>query len=285
MEILIALQRFRFVWLNLLFVAYLWWLQPVVIQHLADSTPGAPDWALGSLLLGIHGLEVIGLLLKRPVGAFYARHYPDTSPVGSWRDNMKVVLLVFTPIFHLSLAAMLALVAFERLQMGIGTGSGAALQCLAVVLFFAVLTKEAVFATLLLGTALAGSAREQAMAPSDAPPWAQRLNKWLNPPLLPSITATDMLKDMAGDLLLLAFTALAYTATWETIAGASHDPGDGDIFAYIGLSIFFLMIYFTNRAVYLMQALSVRQNRMAGLLSWASFLVTWLTALWALSKP
>jgi hypothetical protein len=63
------LLRFRFFWLNLLFVGYLWLLQPAVLQRLFASSQGSrPDWLMGGILLGIQVIEVVGLLLKRPVG-------------------------------------------------------------------------------------------------------------------------------------------------------------------------------------------------------------------------
>ena len=81
-----SLLRYRFIGLNLLFVAYLWLLQPIVLHRLVASTKSTqPDWLMGGLLLGIQAAEFFGLLLKRPLTTFFARLYPSHGgKVGSW---------------------------------------------------------------------------------------------------------------------------------------------------------------------------------------------------------
>jgi hypothetical protein len=285
MHLIFALQRSRFIWLNLLFAGYLWLLQPAVLQRLDASTQGNdPDWLMGGLLLGIQVIEMAGLLLKRPVGAFYARRDPDSNAPGKW-DTLKVALFVFIPIFHLSLAAFLAMIALGLLKMGGGSETAAILQCLSVLVVFAIITKEAFFVALALGIGLAGSAFDH-NTPTRAPaPWVERANRWLAPPEITQITQKDALKDMAGDLLLLAFSALAYTTLWEFgTADALRAQGSERLWEYLGLSILFFMVYFTTRSVYLMQELSLQQSRAARVFTGVSFLVVWLSALWAIPR-
>ena len=280
------LQRFRFIWLNLLFVIYLWTLQPAVLQRLNASTRGEhPDWVMGGLLLGVQIFEMVGLLFKRPVSAFYAWRYPDSKAPGGYRDNLKVVLFVFTPIFHLCLAAALTGVALGLLGSGLSDKAAAPWQCFSVLLFFAVITKEAFFVALLLGIGWAGSALDRTPT-QPGPLWIEHLNRWLYPPELAQITLQDAAKDIAGDLMLLAFAALAYTATWDLILADSLRRAYGAdlLWAYLGVSIFFFMIYFANRSIYLMQELSIQQSRSARIFSWVSLLVVWLSALWSISK-
>jgi hypothetical protein len=286
MHLIFALQRSRFIWLNLLFTVYLWLLQPAVLQRLGASTQGNdPDWLMGGLLLGIQVIEMAGLLLKRPVGAFYARRYPDSNAPGGWWENAKVALFVFIPIFHLSLAAFLAMIALGLLKMGGGNETAAILQCLSVLLVFAIITKEAFFVTLLLGIGLAGSALDHNIPTGAYAPWVERANRWLAPPEITQITQKDALKDMAGDLLLLAFSALAYTALWEFItADALRAQGSGRLWEYLGVSILFFMVYFTTRSVYLMQELSIQQSRAARVFTGVSFLAIWLAVLWAIPR-
>jgi hypothetical protein len=108
------------------------------------------------------------------------------------------------------------------------------------------------------------------------------LNRWLAPPEITQITLKEAVKDIAGDLLLLIFSSLAYTATWDLITAGSplRRQGSARLAEYLGASFFFFMVYFTTRSVYLMQELSIRQSRAARFFSWLSFLAVWLTALW-----
>jgi hypothetical protein len=169
--------------------------------------------------------------------------------------------------------------------MGGGNETAAILQCLSVLLVFAIITKEAFFVALVLGIGLAGSALDH-NTPTRAPaPWVERANRWLAPPEITQITQKDALKDIAGDLMLLAFSALAYTTLWEfTTADALRAQGSERLWEYLGLSILFFMVYFTTRSVYLMQELSIQQSRAAIVLTGVSFLVVWLSALWAIPR-
>lgn len=282
MSLIRALQRSRFVWLNLLFASYLGWLQPVVIERLtAAEQRSDPDWVIGGLLLGIQAIEILGLLFKRPASAYFTRQNPDTSPPGSGRESLKIVLFVFTPVFHILLAAVLTGIALDLLQIGIHEGTSLLLQCLSLLVFFAVLTKEAFFAVLMLsmGFAVPVSGTKPA---SSGPAWVQRLNRWLEPPTNDHLSLVDLWKDLAGDLMLLAFTALAYTTTWDFIilsGSPLRSQGSERIFEYLGISLFFLVIYLGNRSVYLMEDLGRQQSRLARLANGGSFLVVWLSAL------
>ncbi len=283
MNLFNILLRFRFIWLNLLFVGYLWLLQPVALQRLSSSAhDSSPDWLMGGILLGIQAIEMIGLLLKRPVSAYYARRYPDSSQPGGCMESVKVSLFVFAPIFHMCAAALLTIVVLDLLKMTERYESAVLWQCLPVPLFFVVLTKEAFYTVLLLGMGSTGLAPRQAR-PQSKPQWVERLDRWLASPVVDQITLKDAVKDITGDLLLLIFTTLAYTALWELLtAGALSRQGSERLAEYLGVSILFVVVYFTTRSVYLMQELSIQQSRAARILSWVSFLVTWLVALWSI---
>ncbi|MCG2785669.1 MAG: hypothetical protein L6461_11235 [Anaerolineae bacterium] len=284
MNLLFTLQRYRFIWLNLLFAGYLWWIQPAVLQRLiASEQRQSPDWVMGSILLGIQVIEIVGMLFKRPVSAFYARRYPDSNPPGSWQENVKVILFIFTPIFHIGLASVLTIVALGLLKMGVREETATVLQCLSLLLFFAVLMKEAFFVTLMLGIGVAGSTYENAPTSSHTI-WVDRLNRWLSPPVAAQLTHRDILKDITGDLLLLIFTALAYTSAWDSIVASSplHAQGIDRLFEILGVSLFFFMVYFANRSIYLMQELSIQQSQTTKTFAWISLLAIWLSALWPL---
>ena len=279
MRLLSVLLRFRFVWLNLLFAAYLGWLQPVLLQRMvtAEQTH-RPDWLLGALLLGIQLFELAGLLLKRPASAFFARQNPDISQPNGCRENVKVAALVLVPVLHLGAAAMLTLIAFD-LWGWVGRAAATPGDWLLLPLFFVVLIKEAFFVVLMIGTGVGAAA----LAPAEAR-FGARLNRWLSPPAGTRLTLKEILMDLAGDLLLLAFTALTYTTAWEFITAESplRHQGMERLGEYLGVSLLFFMVYFTTRSVYLMQEISIRQSRAARIFAWVSFGLVWAAALWGL---
>ena len=283
MRLLSVLLRFRFVWLNLLFAAYLGWLQPVLLQRMvtAEQTH-RPDWLLGALLLGSQLFELAGLLLKRPASAFFARQNPDISQPNGCRENAKVAALVLVPVLHLGAAAMLTLIAFD-LWGWVGPNAAAPGAWLVLPLFFVMLTKEAFFVVLMIGIGAAGSQHESALAPAGVR-FGARLNRWLSPPAGTRLTLKEILMDLAGDLLLLVFAALTYTAAWEFVTAGSplRHQGVERLGEYLGVSLMFFMVYFTTRSVYLMQEISIRQSRAARIFGWVSFGLVWAAALWGL---
>lgn len=277
------LYRFRFLWLNLLFAGYLWVIQPIVFQRMEASAQGSsPDWLMGGILLGIQAFEMIGLLLKRPACAFHAQRYPG-SPLPDVRgEGAKVSMFVFAPIFHICVSALLTMVALDLLKMTARHEAATLCQWLTVLVFIVVLAKEAFYAALLIGIGLPGLSPGKVPAYSK-PQWVERLNRWLSPPLIDQITLKDALKDIIGDVLLLIFAALAYTASWELLtAGALHRQGAERLSEYLGVSILFVTVFFATRSVYLMKDLSTSKSRAGKIVSWVSFLVTWLAALWSI---
>jgi hypothetical protein len=283
MMIISVLQRSRFAWLNLLFAGYLLFLQPAVLERLSASTQSErPDWLMAGVLLGLQVVEIVGLLLKRRLSAYYAQRYPNPGDKGGWRDNFNVVLYVFTPVFHIGFSAFLTIVAFGLLGIGLNDKTAMSLQYLQVLLFFVVLTKEAFFSVLLLSIGSAPVPPDK----SSQPQWITRLNRWLSPPATTQLSLKDAIMDILGDLLLLVFSTLSYTASWDFVIASSplQNPGSVLPSEYLGLSILFFMVYFTTRAIYLMQEISIRQSQAARIFSWTSFVAVWLTALWSIPK-
>lgn len=281
LRIITVLQRFRAVWLNLLFAAYLVFLEPPVYERLSAAIErGWPDLFMGSLLIFIQLLEVAGMLMKRPVSAYFARVYPPNPAAGSGRENGRVILTIFALIFHLAGSAFLTLVALDVMSAGNGMGdTGGAWGLL---LFFVVLVKEAFVVSMLLG--MGGGAamyKEPGQKPKN---WVERLSSWLVAKQLDTIRLKDALLDLGGDLLLLVFSTLAFTALWGVVSGSSplHGQGLERLPEYLGISFLFLGAYFTTRSVYLMEGLSVMQSRLIRIVGWASFFLVWLGALWAL---
>ncbi len=280
MHILLTLLRYRFIWLNLLLAVYLWVLQPPVFQRLSTAVErGRPDVFMGVVLLCIQVVELAGLLLKRPMSAYFARIYPDNDAAAARRENSKVFSIIFVPIFHLIGAVFLTIIALDVMCSGNGMGSGTA-SWLFVLIFFVVIIKEAFVVTMLIGVGTGASVEKgNGREPTDI---FERLSQWLSAKRIDAIGFKDALKDLVGDLLLLVFSALAYTALWDVFSASSplRHHGIERLWEYLGISIFFLAAYFTTRSVYLMEELSMQQSQKARIFSWISFLLVWLSSLW-----
>jgi hypothetical protein len=264
------LFKARPVLLNLLFIAYLWLLQPGLVARLNASQDGRGDWAMGGLLLVIPLLEIAGILLKRPVRAYFSRHYPRQD--GS---NFLIAAYILTAIFHLSLGAFLLIVAFQ-VGGGMPTGSlPGSLQCLMLVLLFVTIAKEG----LVIATSYpveskpfgAGAFPESRSALNDA------LMRFLTVRAPEQITLKIFLVDLLGDLLLLAFSAVVYTALWEFgTQGSQVSPGQAGFADYLGLTFYFLLVFLPLRMVSLMDEMASRAQR---ILSAASLAAVWLAAM------
>lgn len=267
------LFKARPVLLNLLFIAYLWLLQPGLVARLNASQDGRGDWAMGGLLLVIPLLEIAGILLKRPVRAYFSRHYPRQD--GS---NFLIAAYILTAIFHLSLGAFLLIVAFQ-VGGGMPTGSlPGSLQCLMLVLLFVTIAKEG----LVIATSYpveskpfgAGAFPESRSALNDA------LMRFLTVRAPEQITLKIFLVDLLGDLLLLAFSAVVYTALWEFgTQGSQVSPGQAGFADYLGLTFYFLLVFLPLRMVSLMDEMAIQASRAQRILSAASLAAVWLVAM------
>lgn len=98
LAISILLFRARPVLLNGLFIAYLIWGQPQLMERLNASQDGRGDWQLGGLLLIVPLVEIIGIRLKRPVSAYFAWRYPRQGT-----SVYLVVVYIHTAVFRLAL--------------------------------------------------------------------------------------------------------------------------------------------------------------------------------------
>jgi hypothetical protein len=269
------LLRYRFIVLNLLFMVYLWIIQPVVLARINTSaTRYQPDWWMGGLLLGIQLLEIVGFLFKEPVSRYLADHKSDPVVPDGWISNTQTILLIFTPILHLGFSSFLTLIAWSLLFPS--NGEGTSMNFLLVVVIFLVITKEAVFIVLLLSTGTGGVLPLPLDRDSVHPILA-----WLALKNIQIITLPDTFREIAGDFLLLIFSALSYTALWEYLISSSpiHSRGGDLFYAYLGASILFVLVYVSTRSVYLMQEISALRNRIGLSLSAVSFLAVWISAL------
>ena len=268
------LFKARPVALNLLFIGYLWFLHPGFMERINASQDGRGDWTLGWLLLAAPLLEIAGIWLKRPVSVYFARHYPSKG-----ESTSLMVAFLFSAIFRLAMGVFVMLVAF---QVGFGGPTGdmpAGLQCLMVLMVFAAIFKET-FVIL-----LAYPTEDKAYRDLAFPPQHEQFKRVLmrifsaHPP--DEITLWVFLRDLLGDLLLLAFSAVVYTALWDFVTqGAQIDAGFDGFLDYLGLTFFFLLTYLPLRMVSLMNEMAIQTSKAQRVISMASLVAVWLTAMW-----
>lgn len=281
MKIVSQYFRYRFLLLNLIFGVYLIWLQPVVLERLDVAVnKDIPDFFLGGLLLGIQLIEIIGLMIKRPIHAYWAKMYPSDDLANGFWSNMNVVGLILSPILHMALSALLGIFAFDLLNTNSKSQVPFILGICPVILVFIIIAKEAVFTVLVLSMGAQNSLFKEP-AQSNAESFLRRL---FDPAPLTEITLHDVFKDFLGDLMLLVFSGLTYTTCWEfLIRNNAINPSSSEVFfEYLGLSILFLLVFISNRIIYLVQEISTKQSRSARAISLLSFLLVWIIAMWTI---
>ena len=212
--------RFRGVFFSLLFIGYLTFLAPFVQARFSGAAHG-PDWLFVGIILGVQVVELGGLLLKRPLTAYYATHVPVS-------ETKLLLSYLFPAIFHLCFSFFLTLAAFGSLG-GWNDRISVGLRCLSVGLFFLVLVKEAFFVAFMLPP-----------VPSFGGPPRSRFDVETRRLLLPKVpgalTPAVIGRNLLGDLCMLIHSTLAYSVLWEVLAASSLGRDVGD---YLGLSLFF----------------------------------------------
>jgi hypothetical protein len=82
------------------------------------------------------------------------------------------------------------------------------------------------------------------------------------------------LRDLLGDLLLLAFSALVYTTMWEFII--PNDATGLDFLDYLGLTFFFLLVFLPLRMTGLVSEMTHHTSKWQRVISVASLTAVWL---------
>lgn len=260
--------EYRSLLLNLLFGGYLLFLRPSLLQRLgATRGYSIPDPFIGSLLLLLPFFELAGIYLKRPVFAYYFKlRFPDYR---SLFQNSRIHILAvvggsLSLFFGMLLTIVLTLVVLEMLGAVISPGP------FLFVAFVAIIFKAWSVGMLWYGASFGEIGIK---APKQ-------------------ISTELVLRDLLGDMLLLLYAAVGYTALWdanpffsESARGnrffESFFPGTAwgnDLFA----ALYFLSVYIFLRGIYLVQDVFLG-NRTVRLWSFLSFVVLLVIAM--LSVP
>lgn len=285
------MQRFlvfyRTLLLNLLFVGYLVFLHPLLLQRVqATDDFRFADPFLGGLLLSLQLFELAGVYLKHPASVYYFHHYPARGPAqGSTLQQLGVAGFVLAVVLHLALSSLLALLAAHLLGVPMGDDAGFLPGLALVTLVFVVIAKEAVFIVAWYNPFAGTAVSLQQRPPGDAITTLAPLT--LGGPLVvpERLTLGAMLRDLLGDLLLLVFSAVGYTVLWDAvIPPVTVGWGPGAVLeAYFGPLVYFLVLYPLLRSIYLFQDLFLEKDLRAKVGSWLGFALVLVTAL--LSVP
>lgn len=242
-----------------MYAVYLWQLQPVVLQRL-DATLGfqGTDILLGSILLGLPLLELVGVYLKNPVSAYYAKHYfskhIEENPKYS---SLGVAVFILAAILHLGMAVALLIIAFQALGMRTGDDAALWLQLVFIIVLFVTIAKEAFFIIL----------------------WLNPFGGATIPP--PQISTQLACRDLLGDVLLQIFAAIGYTVLWDALLAPIYlSARTGVVIGqYIALVFHFLLIYPLLRSIYLFQEFYLENSRTARIWSLLAFVGTLVVAM------
>jgi len=267
------LFRFRGAIFNLLLIIYLVFVGPAVLERL--SAPARePGWLFAGLLIGIQGIELVGLLLKRPLNAYYAS-----------RSSVPAVkffsFYALPAMFHLFLTVFLIFASAEWVvcqQDRFGIGSRCLPGGVYLLLGSLVIVKEAFFVAL-MAPPIPYSGR-LSISRLDAWAWNRLL------PKVPDAIAPGLIaRDLLGDLCLLVFSTLAYSAVWDFLFVNLLGPRAGwGLAGYFIASVLFCFIWFGVQAAHLSRELYFTQGRLEKIMTWVGFVFVWLTVLLTLPR-
>ena len=269
------LLKNRGVFFYLLFIGYLITIHPGLIARLSEASLSDPDPFFGWIFLLIPFLELAGFWLKYPLLTHFARNYPLKY------SNWTIVVMVLLPILHLGMSALLFIVGTQIAGLQPKGNAPWYWQLLYAVGFFLIIIKEAGF--LLIFFSFGGikwTAKQQ------YPPeilLLKRLRKTIQ-----EIQLKHLFEDTLGDVFLLIFSSLGYTALWEYIGMSSPFYTSVGFWEYfyqlIGVLIYFMMAIPPLQAVYLLQDTIVRTTKRQKLWSKFQFALTLVAAFLSIAR-
>lgn len=267
----------------LLFLGYLAYVHPRLIKRLSGTGGGQIDAVLGWFLLALLFLELLGFWLKHPIMVYYARQHPasdkTTGKSLGWVNDsgcsISLLVVIFLPILHLGMAFFLYMIATQIGGLDPGGSAPVWQQLLYVAGFFIVMIKETGMIGLFFSPyGIRGSSN------NTYPTLGWR---GLTQGEYPSkIQLEHLLRDILGDIILLAFSAIAYTVLWDFMGLNSPVYTSrgfwGNFFQYLGLGFYFLIVIPPLQSVYLFQAVTTRQTKAQRIWTGVGFLLIILVA-------
>jgi hypothetical protein len=269
------LLQYRAIYIYFLFIAYLIYIHPDIIERLSQTSPKKPDPLLGWIFLLIPLLEILGIWLKYPVLAYYRNQYPAKE------SNWMVIAMVFLPILHIGMSAFLFIAGTQIAGLQPEGDAAWYWQLLYVAGFFLILFKEGGFLALFFTFGGMNWTKNQRY-----PPKVIFLNRLQHD--LKEIRLVDIILDTLGDIFLLIFSALGYTALWEHVGMSSPFYTQVSWWEYLtqflGVIIYFLMVIPPLQAVYMLQNATLQISKMQRFWFRVQFVLTLVVAYLSISK-
>lgn len=260
-KFLYTLLKYRNIPLSLLFILYLFLVQPILIEHLAQIREyEQPNRTLGIFFLALQFVELLALYLKRPAIMRYT--LPDSK---DFNKTGHILIFIFIPILHLGMAAFLYIIAAQIGGFQPSDNAPFWAQMVFVLGMFVIIAKEG----LLLSTWFT--------------PFDQKLRQKVTEKirLNPEMTLSMALLDFLGDILLLVFAALGYTALWGFIASGSP-ISNGDFWhlamQYFGVLLFYFMSVIPLRGMYYMFFPFLNLNKRQVISEWIGLIASFIAA-------
>lgn len=259
------LLKNRGIFFYLLFVEYLITIHPSLLRRLSKASLSNPDPLLGWIFLLIPFLELVGFWLKFPYLSHYARNNLKKP------SNGTIVVIVLLPVLHLGMSAFLFISGTQIAGLQPKENAPWYWHFLYTIGFFLTLIKELGFLALFLSFGGIEWTTNQRYPPNIL--FLKRLRKTIQ-----KFRIKNLLEDTLGDIFLLIFSTLGYTALWEHIGISSPFHTQGDFWDYffqlIGILILFMVIIPPLQAVYLLQDTLVRTSKRQKLWSGFQFALT-----------
>lgn len=265
------LLRARGVLYNALFVLYMGVVQPRLLARLLRmQEAGSRDWLLAALVVVAMGAEMLGFRLKWPALKARIRRWPANSDTG-------VAVMLLASIMHLALNSFLFLSILPALGLGFSV-KGFLPGVAQLALLFLVLIKEAFFIGIFV-TRVGGFPSPDNEANRFVLRLADAVSGPDAEPADPDARAAQVC-EMLGDLLLLAYGAIALTLTWDAIvAVAAPLRGPDKGWALLGLVLMFCFTYAPSRLVFIVEFWYVRHAPLQRAVNAATFVVVFVLAM------
>lgn len=244
------LFQYRYLGLNLAVIVYFLWEQPVILIRLSE-TPEQPDITLGVILLVIQLLEIVGVGLKFPAVAAEVKANPGGPAVGQF-------ILAAAGLGHMGLVTpMLSLAILNAFGYDL-KGTPPLPLALGMLIY-------------IIGMAMKDILLAHALLRNDA----------YTHPLSRIVGHAPKGSEFIADLILTAFSALAYTVTWEWLVLMDSTPAISvweRALEYLGAGVLFCMVFPATRPVYIAQEWLVRSTRHARVRAAIRFLLLMVAA-------
>jgi hypothetical protein len=226
---------------NLVFICYVWLIQPMLMDLLTASQDGSGNFWLGWMLFFVPILEIIGIFIKIPVSNYFRSQHPQTEN----RNNPMIFLFIINMVLHLGMGCLYMFMCFQIIQ-GVALADGSDFYAiLAIILMFIVIVKEAFVIVFIMGAT---------DLPGNHKPAKNKFDQWLFGILskkpISGLSWGDFLLDLAGDGFLFLFTAISFTVMWNFIVALNPpDIHSSDmIMELLGVLLYFMMVYLPLRA-------------------------------------